>query len=1517
MEPSPCARGDAGGGILIRRGRDWIRKVALVAACCAVLPAGLGQTRPSRFRQPATVPPQQAANKFFAERDIQKMPRGSAARDYAAALKQLANAEATSSVPGSGTWTSVGPQQVSTTRFGLITGRVTSIVADPSDKSGNTVYLGTTGGGVWRSTNAAGPPADVTFQPLTDTTSAYSAPNAYSLSIGAVSVQPGGTGVILAGTGDPNDASDSYYGEGILRSTNGGQTWTQIGYADLTGANSAVSFYGEAFTGFAWSSVNPNLVVSAVTDSVVGNEEGATNNQLNAVLGLYFSTDAGATWTLATLSDNGAAFESPQLDSQGGNAATSVVWNPVRQEFIAAIRYHGYYVSTDGENWSRLAYQPGVNLTTVACPANPGGMGSPGCPIYRGTVAVQPATGDTYAITVDANDQDQGLWEDICNAGSSGCANPVIQFGKQIADTAIEASDGSGRILQGAYDLSMEAVPWDQDTILLVGVRDIYRCSMAQGCVWRNTTNADGCAAAGVAPSQHAMDATFGSIGLVYFGNDGGLWRTTDVVNQTQASCGADDAVHFQDLNTGLGSLAEVTDVAVSASHPNEMLAALGLAGTAGTSDQNNVWPQVLDGEGEHVAIDPANDSNWFATTGTGVAISECTNGVACAPGDFQPVIGAAQVGSSEAAQANPASWRLDAVDSSQMLLGTCRVWRGSADGIGWSSTSLLSTMLDGAQQSSCSGNQSIESMSAAPNGSSGSEQIYAGMTGADMTGLAPGHVLTQTIPASSTGPVTWTDLTESPVTNTSNQTRFNPDGYGISSLYADPHDTTGMTVYATTEGFLSTANFSGSLYGSTNGGEDWQNLSSNLPKVPANSVVVDPNNAQIVYVATDAGVWYTLNIAACADFTQACWNPMGSGLPYAPVVKLRTINEGSESLLVAATYGRGIWEIPLLTAGVTSTSANAAPASLDFADQQVQTESAPSTVTVTVTGALDLDVTNTTVTGDFSLGTNTCTGTIANGASCTVGVSFAPTVTGSRTGSLTLFANVPGGEISVPLDGTGTAPAAVVLDPTSLDFGTEMMGGTSAAQDVTVSNTGSNAVTISQVSAAGDFAIQANTCGSSLAEQNSCTLSIVFQPLNSGATQGSLTVVDGAGTQTVRLSGTGQSPATDTVSPGSLTFGAQEIGTTSASQAVTLTNSGDASLTEVQAVGTGDFTVVNTCGTSLSGHASCAIEVSYVPGRVGGETGTLTVTDALGSHPVALSGTGEAGPSVTLTPTPLQFAGYGVGQAAPTQTVTLTNNGGVALSGISANTTAGFSVVSNTCGGTLAVGSNCAMEIGFTPSAAGAASGTLTVTVGSSSEAYSVPLIGFGDDFTLGATGSTTQTVTSGSTATFGLSVTPVSGTSGTIAFRCSGAPAGASCAVSPAQGTLNGTSAFNVTLTVVTGQTTASVVPVGTRGEWPGALLCAAPWFWLDLGRWRRKRMRGRGVWSAGMVLALVLGCAAAVSLSGCGVKASGGTGSTGTGSGGSSTSQTTPPGSYPITLTASMPGVQKTVQYTLTVE
>jgi len=247
----------------------------------------------------------------------------SARQQHASMLAQQAATPQSSGL--SAPWQLVGPSQVASLSYGNVTGRATSIAIDPADGTGNTVYVGTTGGGVWKSTNAAGPAANVIFTPLTDTLPVFSA-NAGasaipSLSIGAISVQ---SGVVLAGTGDPNDASDSYYGSGLLRSPDGGLTWTLIQNSQ-DGVNGNHSFSGLGFAGFAWSSTTAGTVVAAVSEAAEGVLVNAPD-EINSVMGLYYSTDAGVTWHMSTIMDGSQTVQTPQPSGEdlGGRAATAV-----------------------------------------------------------------------------------------------------------------------------------------------------------------------------------------------------------------------------------------------------------------------------------------------------------------------------------------------------------------------------------------------------------------------------------------------------------------------------------------------------------------------------------------------------------------------------------------------------------------------------------------------------------------------------------------------------------------------------------------------------------------------------------------------------------------------------------------------------------------------------------------------------------------------------------------------------------------------------------------------------------------------------------------------------------------------------------------------------------------------------------------------------------------------------------------------------------------------------------------
>ncbi len=1144
--------------------------------------------------------------------------------------------------------------------------------------------MGTTGGGLWKSQNAAAA-SGVVFTPVTDGLGALSGIQSAGVSVGAVTVQPGATGVVLAGLGDPNDALDSYYGAGILRSADGGKTWALIEQTmdleDSLGRQN-YSFQGEGFAGFAWSTVNVQLVVAAVGQAYEGSVVGAGISGLSYE-GLYYSADSGATWHLGRITDlNGQDVQGPQdpFAYPDGNAATSVVWNPIRRVFVAAVRYHGYYQSTDGMNWTQMAFypngQPGVGFSAGNCPTEAGSVGVAGCPIFRGSLAVNPSTGDTFAWTVDAFNQDQGIWQDQCGLSGSSCSNQTLSFGVQLSTSALETpgNGGDATILNGDYNLTLAAVPGGlgtgQDTLLFAGDNDLWKCSLANSCAWRNTTNSTTCMSAKVGEYEHGFGWDAGNPLLVFMGTDSGLWRSADQVGETGAVCAATDAGHFQNLNGALGSLAEVESLAQSSTTAATMLAGLGANGFAGVVNAPATagdWNEVLGGEGGPVVIDPSNHANsWYANNAAGVSIFHCTaaTGVTCTAAGFgtSPVIGETQVANDGLAMPYPAEFGFDALDPTQLLIGTCRVWRGPATGAGWSGANAISSVLDGTGSGgACDGNSLIRSI-AVGTIAGGGEVIYVGMAGAvDGGGVAAGHVFTATLNANGTVG-SWTDLRYSPVVNSG--LGFNAFGEDVSGLYVDPHDTTGGTVYATVAGFDTPTQAVEQVYRSGDGGQHWTAIGANLPDTPANAVVVDAQDANTVYVAMDTGVYVTRAISTCA--TSACWSAYGTGLPLAPVTQLIGTPPGAASLvLTAGTYGRGVWQIPLATAGVTLTAATASPTTLTFANTTVGVTSSAQTVTLKNTGTAVLTVTGVGMTGvtagDFSE-TDTCVGVpIAKGATCTLRVTFTPTQAGSRVGALAINANVAGGQVLVALNGTGLATANVTLQPPSLSFGTVQVGTTSAGQIINVQNVGGSAVSITSITVTAPFLKAANTCGSSLAAGTGCAVTVTFAPTTAGAAAGSLTVKDNVGSQSAVLNGTGVAGPTDTLSTTTLSFPSTVQGRFF--MPVTISNTGGEPLTgigtSVASSTAEDFTAVSGCGSTLAAGSSCAVSVTFAPSTTKAETGILTISDALKAQAVALKGSGLRAAALTLSKTAFNFGSVEVNVAGIPQTLTITNSGG------------------------------------------------------------------------------------------------------------------------------------------------------------------------------------------------------------------------------------------------------------------
>jgi Ca2+-binding RTX toxin-like protein len=228
------------------------------------------------------------------------------------------------------------------------------------------------------------------------------------------------------------------------------------------------------------------------------------------------------------------------------------------------------------------------------------------------------------------------------------------------------------------------------------------------------------------------------------------------------------------------------------------------------------------------------------------------------------------------------------------------------------------------------------------------------------------------------------------------------------------------------------------------------------------------------------------------------------------------------------ATYAAPISIVPV---AVASTAA------LAFGNQNVGTTSAAKTITVSNAGLRNLNLNGVAITGaSFQLAAGTtCTGTtvLTAGSSCLINVQFASTApTGSKTGNVAISSNAEGLPLNVTLSGTATVPAANVA-PTSLVFGNQTVGITSAAQTVTLNSTGDGELTIGNIITSGaGFARAGGTCPTGFpailaAAPASCTITVTFTPTAVGASSGSVVVADDAGgisgtTQTTTLSGTG-----------------------------------------------------------------------------------------------------------------------------------------------------------------------------------------------------------------------------------------------------------------------------------------------------------------------------------------------------------------------------------------------------------
>jgi hypothetical protein len=408
----------------------------------------------------------------------------------------------------------------------------------------------------------------------------------------------------------------------------------------------------------------------------------------------------------------------------------------------------------------------------------------------------------------------------------------------------------------------------------------------------------------------------------------------------------------------------------------------------------------------------------------------------------------------------------------------------------------------------------------------------------------------------------------------------------------------------------------------------------------------------------------------------------------------------------------------------------------LNFPPQQNSTTSAGLPLVITNVGSAPVALTSILTFGYFTQ-TNNCPGTLAPQSSCTAMVTVSPTTNGTGTSDIGVVygngvrSDVYANFMQNPTDG----PLLLSSDGYGLAYGNVLVGTTSIVRTVTVTNSGTSAVTVNSPTISGDgassFTVTDNTCsGIQLQPKASCVMAVNFQPTAVGRIAVPMVITGGSSSQTIYLVGTGFVPPSLSITPSSADLGSLVLGS-SATQVFQVSNS-TASSIEMTSITAGmadgsptpDFSQENTCAATLAPQATCTITVTFTPSVAGTRNGAIhLLINSITNQSVSITGTGL--PIFAVSSSSLIFSPTPVGSSS-LQSVTLTNQSSSAQ-GFALNLTAPFAINSTTCISPLAAGAQCSVSISFQPTSAGAQTSTLTVTPAASFAPETISLGGIG----------------------------------------------------------------------------------------------------------------------------------------------------------------------------------------------
>src|SRR5947209_6318944 len=927
-------------------------------------------------------------------------------------------------------WQEIGPRPQFSAQYGNVAGRVTAIAVDSGrDPSGNTLYVGTAYGGLWKSTN--GLSANPSFTPLTD--------SAATLSIGAIALDSSTTPTtIYDGTCEPDSSIESYYGVGFMKSTDDGASWMTVSIAD----GGFESFYGQSFSKILVDPTFPQSLIACTRAS-------GTPTFRNLTSGIFRSVDWGATWRMVYVAPNGCS---------------DLVYQPSTDTYFAALRGKGIYVSK----------QSGSSWVPVASPF-PSGT----APDINNTRRIALATRNTelWAIAVDSTGN---LATPVaCVVTSTNACDTGLSITNDGGHTwkAVNApATAFGSASQGWYDLYV-STPGNNGAVVIGGI-DLWwgQWDGSSAANWSNMTN--GYAGGSVHPDQHAfaaLDETHW-----YIGNDGGVWTTSDSGHS------------FQNANATIAAI-QFTSVSADPFLAGQYVGGSQDNGTAVSAQFSSSWGTVFPGDGGYT-VTAKQTVGRFLTEGFSVSLRRTDDRGA----SFSTVVDYNTIPDYSGFYV---PYQFSDISESKLILGTCRLWRGSAganNGSGWQPIS------GDLSNNSC--NSYITAIAVA---ASAPDIVYV----ATRNGLIwQSNNATSPIPA-------WTNITPGILPSRP-----------ISAIAISPADPNDFII--SLQGFDTGHLFRRNAKGT------WSDVSGTLPNIPANSITIDPQQTLNIYVGTDAGVFATND----GGTPQSVWQPVGTGLPNTAVVELKLIS-GTNPYLLAATHGRGGWILPLSTSTALAaptlltpvTSSNVIASSVQFTWTTVPTTSGYRLMVAPSTSALPTNPS-----------TISCSGCVLNI------VTSSPSYTATA-----LFASnlnyrwqviaygAPGQTSPWSLQGafsTNVLPDSLTFSPGLVNFGNTGLF-TSQSQTVQIRNTGATSATLSSISVANPLQFSAaHNCPAALGSGSSCQVAVTFNPQSVGTQQTQLSVNNALNntSNSMLLSGAAVY-AQVTISGNSVDFGVQQ----------------------------------------------------------------------------------------------------------------------------------------------------------------------------------------------------------------------------------------------------------------------------------------------------------------------------------------------------------------------------------------